>query len=141
MQLKSIGKGILPLTILATSASSVCANNGDQLTSIVVDEEWNNDYLRSSYEEESYTGLVLRLNLKKWLKMWQANTAFCSFAQQMIDDENFQNIVKQGKIIVPYIIEEIKQHPSPLVWALNFIYNKTISNEGNITIEEACDCG
>lgn len=52
--------------------------------------------------------------------------------------ENFQNIVKQGKIIVPYIIEEIKQHPSPLVWALNFIYNKTISNEGNITIEEAC---
>ena len=52
--------------------------------------------------------------------------------------KDFQSIVKMGDRATPLILMEIKSKPSLLVWALNLIHNKKISNNPNITIEEAC---
>ena len=43
-----------------------------------------------------------------------------------------------GYDAVPFIIDAIDKNPSPLVWALNFIYNAKISNNPNTTITQAC---
>lgn len=43
-----------------------------------------------------------------------------------------------GKVAVPFIIEEISANPSTLVWALNFIFEKKISNNPKTTIPQAC---
>ena len=43
-----------------------------------------------------------------------------------------------GKRAVPFILEEISIKPSNLVWALNIIFKKKITNRANTTIEEAC---
>jgi len=42
-----------------------------------------------------------------------------------------------GQSAVPFIVEEIDQRPSTLVWALNIIFNRKISDK-NINISEAC---
>ena len=43
-----------------------------------------------------------------------------------------------GPKIVPFILDELDKGPSNIVWALNMIYKKKITNKPNVTIAEAC---
>ena len=63
---------------------------------------------------------------------------FQSSASSIISDPDFQAIVSMGQYAVPFIKEEIANEPSTLVWALNLIYGRRISNNPNLTIKEAC---
>ncbi|WP_303180126.1 hypothetical protein [uncultured Butyricimonas sp.] len=138
MQLNTISAGIIPLTITGTMMiSSINVFSQDVHSSIICETpDPANDYLNSA-DENIYTNMVLKLNFEKYLKAWRYNTMFFSFSDQITKEDNFQKIVSMGKHAVPFILEEIKQNPSSLVWALNIIYNKTIS-QNNITIKEAC---
>ena len=85
-----------------------------------------------------YSDLSLKSIFKKKYEQWQMNTMFCSFAEQIVEDENFKDIVSMGERSVPFICEEISKKPSTLVWALNYIYQRKISNNPDTTIELAC---
>ena len=52
--------------------------------------------------------------------------------------EQRNEIVYAKKEAVPYIVERIKEKPSNLMWALNLIYGKKISDKKSLTITEAC---
>lgn len=71
-------------------------------------------------------------------KKWYSNTMLYSNPRMIIEDESFQTILKMGDMAIPLIIEKIEVEPSQLVWALNIITKKKISNNSKISIAEAC---
>ena len=72
------------------------------------------------------------------ISQWKEETMFLSSAQAIITNPNFQAIVNMGKIAVPYIVDEINNNPSTLVWALNIIFDRKITDRPGTTVEEAC---
>jgi hypothetical protein len=82
--------------------------------------------------------LLQKIKFDEYVAQWKKNTKYYSFSNQIINDPNFQNILKMGYVAVPFIVEEIKARPSFLVWALNILYNVKISNNPNATLEEVC---
>jgi hypothetical protein len=71
-----------------------------------------------------------------YLKKWEQQTMFCSSVKSITENENFQAIVMMKENAVPFIIQKIKEGPTLLVWALNLIYDKKISENNNVSIEE-----
>jgi len=96
----------------------------------------------ASYIENSKNQTFYNLQFKHYfnelVSNWKHNTMFSSSVQQIIDDSNFQKIVALKGQSVPFILLEIQNQPSMLVWALNLIYGTKISNNPNLTVTEAC---
>lgn len=142
MQLKKI-TGLRPLTILAATALTTSSEqlyaDMDQYSNIssVVSSDVTLQYLNDT-ETISYTDLISRIRFERYLANWENETFFLSSVEQIVNNENFKSIVSLGIKSVPFIVEELERKPSVLVWALNFIYNKKISNNPSITITEAC---
>lgn len=82
--------------------------------------------------------LLQKFRFENHLNNWEKKTLFLSSTKAIIENEDFQAIVSMGYSAVPYIIEEIENKPSNLVWALNLIYNRKITNDPNATISDAC---
>lgn len=72
------------------------------------------------------------------LENWRNETVMLSSISKITDNESFKQIVALGEKVVPFILAEIETNPSNLVWALNMIYNKRISDNRNISITESC---
>ena len=66
------------------------------------------------------------------------NTFFLSSVKDIIEQNDFKAIVNMGTKAVPFILEELEREPSNLVWALNMIYKKKITDKPNVTISDAC---
>jgi hypothetical protein len=71
-------------------------------------------------------------------KKWSNNTMFYSNPKMIIEDENFQSILNLGEQAVPLILNKIEEEPSQLVWALNIITEKQMSNNSMISISDSC---
>ena len=56
----------------------------------------------------------------------------------IIEDINFQSILSLGEQVVPLILNNIEIEPSQLVWALNIITGRKISNNPTISITDSC---
>jgi hypothetical protein len=82
--------------------------------------------------------LLKKFRFENHLINWEKKTFFLSSTKAIIENEDFQSIVAMGHSAVPYIIEEIENKPSTLVWALNLIYNRKITNNPDATISDAC---
>lgn len=91
-----------------------------------------------SVDKNDYIYFSQKFRFQYHLINWEKKTMFLSSTKSIIDDEDFQAIVSMGYAAVPYILEEIESKPSVLVWALNLIYNKKITNNPNATITDAC---
>lgn len=89
-------------------------------------------------DKNDYTYFSQKFRFEHHLMNWEKKTMFLSSTKSIIEDEDFQAIVSMGYAAVPFIIEEIENKPSVLVWALNLIYNKKITNNPNATITDAC---
>jgi hypothetical protein len=63
---------------------------------------------------------------------------FLSNPKAIIEDLNFQGILNLGEQAVPLILSKIEVEPSQLVWALNIITKKKISNNSTISISDSC---
>ena len=79
-----------------------------------------------------------KYKFEEYYKQWHLNTMFSSNPNMIIEDANFQKIIHMGDSAIPLIIEKIKLEPSQLVWALNIITKKKISNKSSTTISDAC---
>lgn len=140
MQLTGLSNKIIPLTLAAgLSVSPVFYADIDAHSGIVSSTNNNKvfEYI-SSVDEGEVVAISNKLRFQFLLNSWQQQTKFSSSPDSIIQNENFQSIVAMGKVAVPFIVEEISANPSTLVWALNFIFEKKISNNPKTTIPQAC---
>lgn len=141
MQLTNINKrNLIPLVVAGGMATSFIfkydAIDHSKSDFVITNNETAN--FMQNADDKYYSDLSMKSIFNQKLELWKKNTMFLSFADQIVDDENFKEIVSMGERVVPFILEEISQEPSTLVWTLNFIYKKKISNNPNTTIEHAC---
>ena len=70
-------------------------------------------------------------------RYWNQETGFLS--TNNLDNAYFKQIVDMGVDAVPFIIEELKKGPTPLVHALDMIFPNIIKYEGFVSLKDACD--
>lgn len=97
----------------------------------------NLEYVKSIAGVEEYE-ITQKFKFQMHLQAWEEKTKFLSSAAAIVSDSDFQAIIGMGVAAVPYIKDEIERKPSVLVWALNYIYGRKISNKQGLTISDAC---
>ena len=140
MQLAGLSNKIIPLTLAAGLAVNPFFYADVDAHSGILSSTNNNkvfEYI-SSVDEGEVVAISNKLRFQFLLNSWQQQTKFSSSPDSIIQNENFQSIIAMGKIAVPFIVEEISANPSTLVWALNFIFEKKISDNPRTTIPQAC---
>jgi len=141
MQLKNIGSNY-PI-VLAAGLSLINTDKGfmyedvsqSQLSSVIQDKDTS--CYRDKIESNSYDKFTTNIQFNDYLKNWVNNTMFMSSVNEIINEKNFQSIVAMKEKAVPFIIRELSVKPSTLVWALNLIFDRKISDKKNLTIKEA----
>ena len=68
---------------------------------------------------------------------WNRSSNFMS--SNNYDNADFERIVAMGEDAVPGILEITKDHPDPIVHALDLIYPDYMSYEGYVSLEEVCN--
>lgn len=142
MQLNSIKKGWMPLTLaagLVSVANTQVYADIDQFSKVetVINSTETAKYIQEVNNENDIM-LNDRISFKNHLSAWQSKTMFLSTIESIVDQSDFKSILAMGKRAVPFILEEIEARPSNLVWALNIIFRKKITSKPNTTITEAC---
>jgi hypothetical protein len=141
MQLVQLSNTLKPLTLAVGVLSSVPIfaysdiDNSDGMP--IISNNRTLKYVRSVDKSDNAIWMH-QFSFESYLTNWQQKTMFLSSTKSIVEDEDFQAIVSMGESAVPYIIAEIDTKPSTLVWALNFIYNKKITDNPDTTITEAC---
>lgn len=135
MQLNSLGKS-KPVMLAAGLALSTFALDSSNISAVIKDSD-TSKYIKE-IESSSYDHLLLKIKFQEHYKNWHYKTLFSSNVNSIIGDPDFKAIVQMGKRVTPFILEELNKKPSLLVWALNFIYDKKISNSPKTTVEDAC---
>lgn len=79
-----------------------------------------------------------RLKFLNHYNGWCNNTKYLSSVKSIIEDEDFKAIVAMGQRAVPFILDEIDIRPSNIVWALNMIFGRKITDRKDVTITDAC---
>lgn len=70
-------------------------------------------------------------------KYWNQETGFLS--TNNLDNAYFKQIVDMGIDAVPFILQELKKGPTPLVHALDMIFPNVVEYEGFVSLKDACD--
>lgn len=142
MQLNNIRyRKLIPMTISGGLIISAYAFSYGSLDNSVINNAISSSSINNILQQTNdkiYSHLSIKSRFEQRVAAWKKNTRFMSFAEKIVNEKNFQDIVLMGEEVVPYILEEITREPSPLVWSLNVIFNKTISNNPDTTIEQAC---
>lgn len=134
--------GMIPLAIsLSSNAMQVDATqlkfSEDDIKKSLIDiDKHALNYFKTNTAEVSK--IYLKQRFVNYYKNWDIKTRYYSFADEIVSDVDFLNIVKMGNQAIPFILEEIKDKPSQLVWALNLITGSKISRSSSLTISEAC---
>lgn len=81
--------------------------------------------------------IYLKQKFQEFENSWTKKTRYFNFIDEIINDVDFQNIIKMGDSAIPFILESINEKPSHLVWALNIIKDSNIS-QNKLTVSEAC---
>lgn len=70
-------------------------------------------------------------------KYWNQETGVLS--ANNLDNSYFRQIVDMGVDAVPFIVEELKKGPTPLVHALDMIFPEVVKYDGFVSLKDACD--
>lgn len=142
MQLVHLSNSLKPITLavgLLSVTSAMSYSDLDAYSGIITTTSNNqtSKHIKSvDIKDLMYFSHKFRFQMH--LLNWEQNTLFLSSPKDIIEDCDFQAIIEMGNSAVPYILENIENKPSTLVWALNIIYNRKITNNPNATISEAC---
>jgi len=142
MQLVQLSNKLKPLTLavgLLSGASTFAYSDIDNHSGIltITSNNRTSEYIKS-VDKSDGSLFFNKFKFKNHLMNWQKKTLFLSSTKAIVEDEDFQAIVAMGYSAVPYIIEEIDNKPSTLVWALNLIYNRKVTENPTATISDAC---
>ena len=139
MQLNKIPSQAKVLTLatgLMVSVPVFAYSDLDDLGNILTIRK-NVEYVKAVSSTEEFD-ITQKFRFQMHLKAWEQKTMFSSSIASIVSDEDFQSIVKMGIVAVPFIKDELERKPSVLVWALNYIYGKRISDKKELTISDAC---
>ena len=75
---------------------------------------------------------IVKTNYRYWNSMSNFKSS------NNYDDDNFRQIVQMGEDAIPGIFEIIKDHPDPIVYALDFILPDYVKYEGFVPLEDVC---
>jgi len=142
MQLVKLSNKLRPLTLavgLLSATTTFAYSDIDNYSGIltITSNNRTSEYIKSVDKSDGPL-LFKKFRFETYLINWEKRTRFLSSTKSIIENEDFQAIVAMGHSAVPYIIEEIEIKPSTLVWSLNLIYNRKITNNPNATISDAC---
>lgn len=133
-------KGFIPIVISGMAMNAAPQEqtfkyNEAEQKNIHFIQDSTKEYLKES--QSSYSHIMLKVKFYDHLKKWKEETLFVSSPNQIVENENFQGMVKLGKPVVPFVVSELQRNPTYLVWVLNYIYGTKVSESPNITIPEA----
>lgn len=66
------------------------------------------------------------------LRRWQSETAFVSDPEAITSHPSFRALVENAKNVTPLIIEELRNHPSALVWVLDDAFGEMHYHKNDI---------
>ncbi len=92
--------------------------------------------IESNRRVEDSLGTYLQFKVEELKNQLDKDTGVLSDISEIVGNKNFKLIVALGDTAIPVIINDLKSRPSTLVWALNFITGRKISNK-SISIAEA----
>lgn len=126
------------LSMVASGSLYADVDKFTNVTTVVANREMS-QYIQFLTADDAFEdSMVKKRTFMRYYERWSQETCFLSSAKAIIEHEDFKSIVSMGKDAVPFILAEIKETPSHLVWALNLIFNRKISDRPNLTITEAC---
>lgn len=140
MQLVKFSTSLKPITLAVGLLGTTHAYSDVDTFSGILTNATNSkvaEYIKKIDGSEN-NAITNKFKFQQHLMSWEQKTMFNSSANAIIENPDFKAIVSMGYSVVPLIVEEIEVKPSTLVWALNLIYNKKITNKPNTTITEAC---
>lgn len=85
---------------------------------------------------ENGSTFYMKRKLDEYTSLLEKEVLFSSSASDTLNNEYFKKIVKFGPEIIPLILQELKYKNNYLVWAMNLITGRKIS-DGKITMSEA----
>jgi len=97
------------------------------------------DYLLSKQyknRNENSRDIYMKRKLFELRSLIEREKPFNSSITQILDNEHFKAIVKFGPDIIPMILEELRFNSDYLVWAMNLITGRKISDQ-KISLTEA----
>ena len=140
MQLTHVSKLFKPITLSVGLAASLplysAVDDHSGIFSIITDPSMFESVKKA--DSENFKLYSSKLRFQSLYETWKNETCFLSSVQDIVNHKAFKAIVAMDTDAVPFIINEISNTPSTLVWALNYIYNRKISDNPNTTIPEAC---
>ena len=104
--------------------------------------EMNNnafDYFTREQRKDKFENthnILSKFKIRELILNLNNQTTYSSSPDDILENSNFKEIVKLGKDAVPFILEEIESKPSSLVWALNLITGRRIT-EKKVSVSEA----
>ncbi|GAB3910112.1 hypothetical protein [Mucilaginibacter boryungensis] len=133
---------MIPLMVGLNASGSIAHNtnlsfNENELNNNLINIDLSTFNYLIEVKEITTDSLYLKSRFKKYLAAWKRETFVISNIDKIINNRNFLNIINMGDNAVPFILNEIHNRPSNLVWAMNLIFKGRISNN-NLTINEAC---
>lgn len=139
MQLTKINNTLKPLTLAVglVSVAPLFTYADIDNVSPIINSQKTIEYMNIVDNAENFQ-LSNKFRFQMHLKNWEKKTKLISSVASIVGDEDFKTIVSMGEYAVPFIKEELQRKPSTLVWALNYIRGKKISNNPHLTISEAC---
>lgn len=141
MQITKITNQLKPITLSIglAAAPAFLYSSVDDYSKILttVTNSTTRDYIHIADSDNSLF-YANKLRFTAHFEKWSRDTAYMSSVESIIEHPDFQSMVAMKMAAVPYIVDELERRPSNLVWALNFIFQKKISEKQNITIPEAC---
>ena len=137
----NIKNGWKPITLavgLMASSANLYADI-DQFSQVntVLNRNITSRYIQE-FDNLSEIAMNERRKFYNYYNSWMEQTQFLSSVSDIIRHQDFQSIIAMGQRAIPYIIEEIKIKPSTLVWALNIIFQRKITDNPKATIDDAC---
>ena len=140
MQLKQHTGTLKAITLTAAvMAASPSYSSVDEYSGIIssITDTHLYGFIRQS-DTDDFRMYADQYRFMSYLERWEEETMFESSIGRIVGNRNFKAIVSMGSNAVPFILDEIDRNPSTLVWSLNYIYGKKVSNSPNLTVSEAC---
>lgn len=141
MQLAKFSNKFLPITIITGlwSQASLAYSDFNAHSSLLASltSTRTAEYMKSVDESDAAI-YPEKFKINDIIARWKAETALLSSPDAIVSNHYFQLLVSMGQLAVPFILDDIKEEPSTLVWALNLIYKKKITYRKGVSIAEAC---
>jgi hypothetical protein len=121
------------------SQTEIVFNEKDIQNSLLKDNGATYDYVLNKHYKninENSQDIYMRRKLNELLSLINQESAYSSSITQILENKNFKAIVDFGPKIIPLILEELKHNASCLVWAMNLITGRKIS-DNKISLSEA----